>query len=383
MFLARKGSILLIFSFIAYIVILGLWGIVSPDRKMSEFENRALSQRPSFSWQKLWDGRYTQQWEQYIVDQFAGRDQWVALKAVLERGSGKMENHDIFFGQQDYLFERLSPPGTQFTRNLEELKRFAQSRQAAREQVYAMFIPQSQAVYSEYMPPYALATTADSKQLIDYAGGYLADYATYVPVTETLIRNKDKSVYFRTDHHWNTQGAYLGYREFALAAGLTPMEDYDLMREVAANTFFGTYYTKANDRSIQPDQFSITRPNQLPTYEVCTSDGEPCRNDIHVLSALNERDKYKVFFNGNPAWVRITTQANTGKRIAVFKDSFANVMMPYLIRHYDAIHMIDMRYFNMRVDEYLKEHPVDDVLLLYGVKTIMEDDIFKWMNRSG
>ena len=80
--------------------------------------------------------------------------------------------------------------------------------------------------------------------------------------------------------------------------------------------------------------------------------------------------------------MQITTQADSGRSIAVFKDSYANVMMPYLIKHYDNIIMIDMRYFRNQVHEFLQEHPVDDILFLYGVKTLAEDDIFKWLNRK-
>lgn len=372
----------LIIGFVSYIVILGAWGVLTPDRKLSEFENRALEQRPAFTWAKLWDGRYTEQWDQYLVDQFAGRDQWVGLKSGLEHASGKQENHNVFFGKENYLFERFAAPSAQLERNLSQLLTFAQARQEAGNNLYMMIVPLSQDIYPEYMPPYASATSTSSDQVIAEAVAQLGDIVTNVPLTETLRDHKAESLYFRTDHHWKMRGAYWGYRQFAESAGLQPITPEQLQSVMVSDAFYGTYYTKANDRSIPPDELELQHPLELPSYEVCTSDNEPCTNSIYYESALQERDQYKLFFNGNPAWVEIKTKANTGRSIAVFKDSYANVMMPYLVQHYDSIIMIDMRYFRLQVHPYLQEHPVDDILFLYGVKTLAEEDIMKWLNRK-
>lgn len=378
----KQPAFWLIVGFACYIVILGLWGILTPDRKLSDFENRALSQRPSCTWSKLWDGRYTEQWEQYLVDQFAGRDQWVGLKSSLERASGKLENHDVFWGEEHYLFERFAAPSSLLDRNLSQLWTFAKDRQAAGNNLYMMIVPLSQDIYPEYMPPYASAVSTSSEEVISKSIARLEDVVTYVPLMEPLWEHKAESLYFRTDHHWNMRGAYWGYRQLAETAGLQAIAPERLQSVVVSNAFYGTYYTKANDQTVPPDEFELHHPIDLPSYEVCTSDEAPCTNSIYVESALQERDQYKLFFNGNPAWVQIRTKANTGRSIAVFKDSYANIMMPYLIQHYDHILMIDMRYFRLHVHQYLQEHPVDDILFLYGVKTLAEDDIFKWLNRK-
>ena len=378
----KNPAVWLTVGFVGYLVILGAWGIITPDRKLSEFENRALSQLPSFTWSKLWDGRFTEQWDQYLVDQFVGRDQWVSLKSSLERASGKLENHNVFFGDHDYLFERFSTPSSQLDRNLSELLTFAQDRQAAGNRLFTLFVPLSQEIYPEYMPPYAAATSTSSEQIIAEAVEQLGDTVTNVPVTDQLWAHKEESIYFRTDHHWTMRGAYWGYRQFAEAAGLQPITPDQLRSVIVSDAFYGTYYTKANDSAIAPDQLELAHPVSLPSYEVCPSDNAPCTNSIYYESALQERDQYKLFFNGNPTWVQITTQADSGRSIAVFKDSYANVMMPYLIKHYDNIIMIDMRYFRHQVHEFFQEHPVDDILFLYGVRTLAEDDIFKWLNRK-
>jgi len=230
------------------------------------------------------------------------------------------------------------------------------------------------------MPPYADAVSADSEQIIENANEALEGSVLSVPVTETLYQHKEELVYYRTDHHWTTQGAYWGYRQFADRAGIEPILPDQLTTETVSDAFYGTYYTMANDRSIPPDTLKVMEPIDMPEYEVCTSDSAACTTSIYVESALQERDQYKLFFNGNPAWVTIRSNAGTGRSIAVIKDSYANAMIPFLIPHYDRIYMIDMRYFRQNVNQYLDERHVDDILFLYGVTTLTEDDIFKWLN---
>ncbi|CAH8717194.1 DHHW family protein [Paenibacillus thiaminolyticus] len=364
-------------GFVAYLAALSLWSIAQPDRKLSEFENRALQQFPSFSAAKLWDGRYTEQLGNYFADQFAARDAWVGIKSDLERMSGKTENRQVFFGKDNYLFERFQTPGAQYEANLNEIRRFA-ARHAVTP-MHMLLVPYSQAVYADKLPAYAEATSYDTAEFIRGTYDTLGSAVTSVSVLDALKRHKSDSVFFRTDHHWTMRGAYYGYAEFARAAGFEPIPLESVPSRVISSSFYGTYYTKANNRHLLPDKLELLEQS-LPPYKVCYSDASACSDSFYHMEALSVRDQYKVFFNGNRAWTTIETGAGTGRSIVIFKDSYANAFVPLLAPHYSSIHMIDLRFFHESVDDYLTRHNFDHILFLYGVKTVAEDDIFKWLN---
>lgn len=375
--MTNRRAIWLTAGFVAYIAALSLWSIAQPDRKLSEFENRTLQQFPSFSAAKLWDGRYTEQLGNYFVDQFAARDSWVGIKSDLERVSGKTENHQVFFGKDNYLFERFQAPGAQSEANLNEIRRFA-ARHAGTP-MHMLLVPYSQAVYADKLPAYAEATSYDTAEFIHSTYDALGGDVTPVSVLDALKQHKSDSVFFRTDHHWTMRGAYWGYAEFARAAGFEPVPPESMPSRVISSSFYGTYYTKANNRHLPPDKLErLEQP--LPPYTVCYSDASACSASFYHMEALSARDHYQVFFNGNHAWTTIETGAGTGRSIVIFKDSYANAFVPLLAKHYSSIHMIDLRFFHESVDDYLSRHDFDHILFLYGVKTIAEEDIFKWLN---
>lgn len=379
----HKRAVIVTSGFLLFISCFGIWSLWEPDRTLSEFENRVLAKFPSFSWDKLWSGRYTEQLDDYLVDQFVGRDSWVGLKSDMERLSGKTENNQVFFGSSEYLFERFTYKGEQLNENIKQITRFADRHQKDVDSLSLLLVPNSQTIYSEYLPKYAHETDAPQSPLMDQIFSKLNGLVAPVDIRDVLNQKKSTApLYYRTDHHWTTRGAYYGYQAFADSIGLSPTLEESLEQTPFSDSFYGTFYTKANQRSITPDRLDLLKTS-LPEYEVCIQGKDTCENSFYDINALNERDKYKVFFGGNFPLVTINIpheEVNKSRSIVVFKDSYANAMVPFLAQNYSTIHMIDMRYFRMDVDEYLEEHHFDDMLLLYSVATVVQDDIFKWLN---
>ncbi|MBD7969364.1 DHHW family protein [Paenibacillus gallinarum] len=379
----RKRAVIVTSGFLLFISCFGMWSLWEPDRTLSEFENRVLAKFPSFSWDKLWSGRYTDQLDDYLVDQFVGRDNWVGLKSDMERMSGKTENNQVFFGSSGYLFERFTYDEEQLGQNIKQIARFAERHQKDVDSLSLLLVPNSQTLNGEYLPKYAEATDAPQSPLMDQIFSELSGRVAPVDIREVLQQKKSTAqIYYRTDHHWTTRGAYYGYQAFADTIGLSPTPEAALEAKQFSDSFYGTFYTKANQRNITPDHLELLETS-LQEYEVCIEGQNTCKNSFYDLNAQNERDKYKVFFGGNYPLVTINIpheEANKDRSIIVFKDSYANAMVPFLAQHYSTIHMIDMRYFRMDVDEYLEEHHFDDMLLLYSVATIAQEDIFKWLN---
>ena len=109
-------------------------------------------------------------------------------------------------------------------------------------------------------------------------------------------------------------------------------------------------------------------------YLVSDSDNEERRPTIYDRKALEEKDKYQVFFGGNHAIVDIVTTNDNQRRLLIFKDSYANCFVPFLIPYYSEIIMIDARYYYENVHTLVENKAITDVLFLYNMDTFLNDN---------
>ena len=138
-----------------------------------------------------------------------------------------------------------------------------------------------------------------------------------------------------------------------------------------SDSFYGTLYSKALDEDAVPDTMEI--PEKLPEAEI-TCDGKEI-SEVYDRSKQDQKDKYAVYFGGNYGEVDIQMKdPGNDRTLLIFKDSFANSMVPFLMKDYARIRMIDLRYFKKSVQNYLKENPADEVLVLYELSSFAQAD---------
>lgn len=357
---------------IAFILFLGgmmLANILTPDRVFSLRENRYLAKRPELKLSSILSGRYTRQFEDYITDEFVLRDQWVLLKSDLERMLLRRENNGIFFASGGYLLEDFRQPGSALDRNIRQINRFAQARDIP---VHVLLAPNSVALYPDKLPPFA--RVYDQLQVINQIKGELDQSVQFVPVFEALNRYRDEYLYFRTDHHWTMRGAYYAYAELAEQMGLIPLGLEDFSIETAAEGFWGTYFSKANNRYLNSDYIEVLKPRNPVSVQVSFNDREGAYSSLFFPEHLLTRDKYSYFLDGNHPLTVISSDADSTSKLVVFKDSFAHALLPFLAQHYQEIHVIDLRFFTQDISRYLLEHEIDEALFLFSVSGFSSDN---------
>lgn len=109
-------------------------------------------------------------------------------------------------------------------------------------------------------------------------------------------------------------------------------------------------------------------------YLVNDSDNDEKRPTLYDRTALDGKDKYQVFFGGNHAMVDISTTNDKGRRLLIFKDSYANCFVPFLLPYYTEIVMIDPRYYYDNVQTLMNNKGITDVLFLYNMDTFLTDN---------
>ena len=195
----------------------------------------------------------------------------------------------------------------------------------------------------------------------------------FINVLPALYDHKDEYLYYRTDHHWTTLGAYYAYEAFCKELGLTPFDRSTHTVETAED-FYGTHYSKARTWNAEPDTITwYDLQNKLTIWNV-TGPGQPTdgtETGLYDTAKLDVYDKYAMFLHGNNGLSRVEGDG-TGK-ILVIKDSYANSFVPYLTANYGAIDVVDFRNYNYGLDQLIADNDYDAILVLYSYSSFTSD----------
>lgn len=364
----RKSNLLILFIFLGSIFTMGILNIITPDKSYSEMENRMLQKFPKISWNNIKSGRFSEQFERYISDQFVFKDFLVSIKSDIEKASLKGENNNIYFGEEQYLMEHYKKPGEEIDDIIRGINTFGEKNNIS---TSLMLIPNSVKIYEDKLPE--LASPYDQLKVIDYVRSQLNNDVDFIDVYNILSQHKEEEIYFRTDHHWTMRGAYYAYTEAAKKLGIEPYSLDEFVSEKVTDEFYGTYYSKANDRSVSADTIEIFKPKFDVEYSIRYELGNEEKDSLYEYSHLDKKDKYSVFLDGNHSMVRIKTSVNNGKKLLVIKDSYSHCFIPFLANHYEEVHILDLRYYKKDVYEYINNNDITQSLFIYNVGTFEDN----------
>lgn len=351
-----------------------LWNVFTPDRTYSESENRYLQTFPELSADTLFSGRFTEDFGEYVSDQFPGRDGWVALKTMTRLMTLRPDNGRVYFGKNGRLFAMPDPED----RALEEKNCRAVADFLARVKdtwpdtaVSVLLAPTASTVLPEDLP--ALAPVRDEGALMDRMRAALGDIP-FCDSTQALLQAPDReALYYRTDHHWTAYGALTACTAWLRELGLEPLDAASLRLETVSDNFYGTLYSKANLPWIPADTLTAPQPAASREITVSYSDSDEVLSGLYDPSYLEGRDQYSYYLGGNHPLTTVETGAGTGRSLLVIKDSYAHAFVPYLTGHYDTIALIDPRYFREDILTWMEGKDFTDVLVLYNAATFAGD----------
>lgn len=362
----EQGAFLAIFLLLCLLAF-ALVNALARDREYSPAENRKLAQLPKFSLSALTDRSYFAAWEDYLADQFVGRDTWITLNLQASRLLGAKEAGGVYLCADDYLMEPPAAPDEEaLKRNLDAINAFAARHENL--QHCMSVVPNAACVMAEKLP--ANAPVRDQRQDIQDIAARVQG-VSFLNVTDALAQHADEAIYYRTDHHWTSLGAYYAFSDMAAGLGIEqPSEEYDVFP--VTDSFEGTLASKSGCHAVT-DVIELYVPKTDIEYYV-TVDGERTAT-MYDREKLEEKDQYAVFLGGNDARVDITTTAETGRTLLIFKDSYANCFLQFLLPYYDRIILLDARYYYGDADSVISREGVTDVLFLYNANTFLTDRV--------
>ena len=376
---ARPGAVLALFLFllVGFSVLNFFW----PKRDMSDLENRKLAQLPSFSIKTLLNGDFLQDFSTYMQDQVAFRDTWIDLESAFNNlAFGKVEESNILLGKDGWMFTKLFDvsPDTQkqLSKNLDAVTNFA-SRHPGK--VTFLLAPSASVIYPEKLP--VGAPMVDENAMLDDIFSQVSSSADVLDLRDVFTREKDEYLYYKTDHHWTTQGAYLAYQQFCQLKGLTPF-DTAARESVSIPDFYGTHYSAARRWDVQPDVITYyPLDNPMTIYDITGETQYSARKTETMVNTekFQTRDKYAAFLDGNNGYSVI--EGNGEGSILVVKDSYANCFVPFLTENYAKIGVVDLRNFSYGLDSTIESEGYDQVLILYNFQTFIADNRVVYLDR--
>ena len=346
--------------------------VIVPDREKSVQENRMLSTKPKFRLSSLISGDYDEKFEAYMDDQFVGRDMWRKLKVTVDRIGGSRLENGVYIGMNGQLLEQIEVADeNHLAANIKAIKSFSESQ--SKIPVRMMLVPDAANVLNHSLP--ALAKPEDQTQMFSMVRKDLGDSVEWIDVSTELNKHKTEKIYYKTDHHWTTLGAFYAFQAAAPSLGIDGDLSGKYVSYAVSDSFNGMLASKSGVNLGEKEQIDIYVPTEEDTDLIVDYVDEGKRStSLYDSSKLKEKDQYTVFLGGNSSLLDIRTVSTSTKRLLLVKDSFANSFIPFLTPYYREIVVVDPRYYSGTINDLMDSYRISEVLFLYSGNTFFKDN---------
>ena len=367
--------------FVAFIFGLAIWFVVNPKADYSSSEKRYLQQFPETSVDTVLSGEFSEKFETYFADHFPQRNMWVGLNSYYNLGIGLNGRNGVYNSADGYLINVPVDKENYVRKNIRVLAEFKEK--IGDVPMTVMLAPSTGYIATDKLPlihdSYNDDTYfAESAKTLGESG------VNFVDLRETFKQKYAEGVqlYYRTDHHWTTDGAYEGYVKLCEKLGVQPA-DKDSFAKTAYGGFYGTTYSTSGYWLTKPDSITVY-DNQENTDKNITVKISEDGKDNHYGSMffynhIDEDDKYPVFLDGNHALTEIQNKNAKNGTIVVIKDSFSHSLAPFLAENYSKVVLVDLRYYKQSVSDLIKKENPEQVVALYGIDNLATDTDIVWL----
>lgn len=381
-----------ILTFVLFVVPLALgliFFIALPDQNFSAEENRSLQTLPELTWESLSEGKFGQQMNSYFADQFPARDALVGIKGLFELALGKGENNGVVLGHDGQLAVRW------FDAYIDRLTRVYDTDFYAKESIDAQTSAVNQ-LHADLaaqgidltviIPPRTLDVVgAQTRYPMQSADALWNDIesgfdesVSFLDLREAMksAYESGEYVYYRTDHHWTTKGAYLAYQSLMSEWGredeIIPKSTFTVE---TVDGFYGTTWSRAGFKFVKPETVELWHFGGEDGYTVTDPETGVSFKGFYNRDYLEKKDKYSAFLDGTHGILIVTKDTDEPREtLLVLKDSFFNSMVPFLAQHYDLV-VVNLSVGGVQpLQTYIDEYGCDGVLIVYNAENIIENN---------
>ena len=374
-------NIITIVLFLAILFGLSVAFVAMPDKSYSENEKRNLQTFPEFSLENLLDGKFSSEINEYFADQFPLRDAFVSIKALAELSLLKGENNGVLLGENETLAVRTFSIFKDRLNRTEGMDHFYENSVEKQLEALNKFASEKASVpVHVIIPPRVIDVASES---FDYPSNVSVSLDAlisetvsediYIPLSSVLKEkySAGEYVYYRTDHHWTTLGAYYAYVEimksFGMEEDIIPCDKFTV--NVVADDFYGTTWSKCGFSFVSPDTMEFWSLGNED--EFTTTIGERSFSGFYDMSYLETMDKYSAFISGTNDITLVTNSTKTDRPVLLLpKDSFANSLVPFLAQHFDLV-LVNMANRMTNISAYAEQYSADRILFVWNAENLI------------
>ena len=335
--------------------------VLTPAKSWSKVEDRPLKTASSLNWKETAENGFAAEAEEVYADQFAGRGMLMHINYLFRTAMNQKEINGVYIGKNMlFLDESAEDPMTA----LKAVSSISSFLNATGLTGTLMVVPSSMTIEKDRLP--AFTETGREEDVLSQIASSVADPIVQADVMPALQEAADQYIYYRTDHHWTTLGASIGARTLLEAMGKTFDEaDYENLQ--VSSSFQGTLASKTGSVGLQDDIF-IAPPRTDPEYVVTWADGSRTASIYHT-EALSQKDQYQLFLGPNQSVVRIETDNDSSENLLLFKDSYANSLIQYLLPYFGSITIVDPRYYTDDLNSLIATDGITQCAFVYSCST--------------
>jgi len=381
----------------------GIASLAMKKSGISEMENRKLTSFPAYTDSAFWDGKYFKQIEEYYADNFPARDKWINFSDRFKNSIGFTSSEIKLYDpandaeaneKTDTIKEKIADGPLKDDGATGEVKKkvFVFKNRAfemfgggaamgktyadvinsyarllgPKVQVYNLIIPV--ALEFEITEKYAKLQKPNRPAIENI---YNSEDSTIKKVwaIDELRKHRAEYIYFNTDHHWTSLGAYYAYRAFCATAGLTPVS-LDTVAYKTKASFLGSLYRLTKDAGLQSNPDSVRYylfKDSVNFYVGSVTNLNTWTKSKMYGEGASGPNSYSVFLQGDLPIVKMETQHKNGRKIAIVKESYGNAFAPYLINNYEKVVVVDQRYYTGDFVAMLKAEGINELLFINNI----------------
>lgn len=366
--------------FLIFIYGMALWFLFSPKTDYSSSEKRYLQKFPDANVEKVLSGEFGSEFETFFADRFPQRNTWVGINAYTTLAEGNNGASGVYNCKNGCLINKPVSTENNLDKNISAVADFAKSIDTP---TTVMLVPSTGYIADDVLPTFHDKYN-DDEDISRISSTLSKDKIGFVDLRERFKSEykNGSQLYYKTDHHWTTKGAYTGYQELCKALGVTPIDDSTLKKDSYPD-FYGTTYSSSGFWLTPPDNIEIwSNPNNSSkNISVKITEGANIKTSgsMYFTDHLKEDDKYPVFIDGNHALTEITNTNAKNGTILLIKDSFSHSLAPFLAENYSKVVLVDLRYYKESVSDLVSAYNPEQVVVLYGIDNLATDTDIVWL----
>ena len=209
-------------------------------------------------------------------------------------------------------------------------------------------------------------TVASQEEYLNtITNSYSAEGIIPVNTYSTMMQHRDEYLYFNTDHHWTGRAAYYAYADFCKAARIDAIP-ISSMTSKKIEGYQGSLADSDipgldNLKDDYVEYFTVDMDISTTLYDDYGNDP----TDYALLHEYAEGiNAYGVFLGGDQPIIVSKNSDGNGKKIAVVKESYGNAFCPFIAYTYSETHMIDSRYAEINLNQYLRDNDINEVIFI-------------------